>query len=123
MPEQKLATEQSSLKEPDMERVEALADISRSALCCHSNETLAPIANLPDSTQLVGTACHIRVRAVVWECDKGQADTQTDRQTRVTNIRFASVMPHAKRNEYVNNVNCCNVVYATLRLLIFYLLN
>jgi len=33
------------------ERVQALADISRSALCCHSNETHAPIANPPDSAQ------------------------------------------------------------------------
>ena len=31
--------------EPGIERVRALADISRSALCCHSNETRAPIAN------------------------------------------------------------------------------
>jgi len=30
----------------------ALADISRSALCCHSNETRAPIANPPNSEQL-----------------------------------------------------------------------
>ena len=30
---------------PGIERVQALADISRSALCCHSNETRAPIAN------------------------------------------------------------------------------
>jgi len=28
--------------------------ISRSALCCHSNETRAPIANLPKSAQLEG---------------------------------------------------------------------
>jgi len=28
------------------ERVQALADISRSALCCHTNETRAPIARL-----------------------------------------------------------------------------
>jgi len=55
----------------------ALADISRSALCCHSNETCATIANLPSSAQLEGTAYHspsyIRVHAwhaVVWECDQ-----------------------------------------------------
>jgi len=34
------------------ERVQALADISRSALCCHSNETRAPIATSPNSAQL-----------------------------------------------------------------------
>ena len=33
-------------------QLQALADILRSALCCHSNETRAPIANLPNSVQL-----------------------------------------------------------------------
>ena len=33
-----------------IERAQALTDISRSALCCHSNETGAPIANPPSST-------------------------------------------------------------------------
>jgi len=40
---------------PATERVHALADISRSALCCHSNDTRAPTANLPNSAQLEGT--------------------------------------------------------------------
>jgi len=35
-----------------IERVQALADISRSALCCHCNETRAPIANPPNSAEL-----------------------------------------------------------------------
>jgi len=35
-----------------MERVQALADILHSALCCHSNETYALIANLPNGAQL-----------------------------------------------------------------------
>jgi len=30
------------------QRLQALADISPSALCSHSNETCAPIANLPN---------------------------------------------------------------------------
>jgi len=30
---------------PGIERVQALADISHSALCCHSNETCSPIVN------------------------------------------------------------------------------
>ena len=63
--------------QPDTERVQALADISRRVQrCCHSNETRAPIANPPDSAQLEGTPYHsptyIRVRAVVWECGEGQ---------------------------------------------------
>ena len=40
---------------PGIERVQALADISRSTLCCHSNETHALIVNLPNSAQLEGT--------------------------------------------------------------------
>jgi len=41
-----------------IERVQALADSSHSALCCHSNKTRAPIANLPNSAQLEGTPYH-----------------------------------------------------------------
>jgi len=36
----------------NIQRVEALADISRSALRCHSNETRTPILNPPNSAQL-----------------------------------------------------------------------
>jgi len=63
----------------------ALADISRSALCCHRNETCAPIANPPSSAQLKGTPTipltYIRVRAVVWECGEAQTDRHKDRHT------------------------------------------
>ena len=69
--------------EPGIERVQALADISLLALCCHSNETHAPTANPPNSAQLEGTSYHspsyIQVGAVVWECSEGQTDRQTDR--------------------------------------------
>jgi len=65
--------------------VQALADIWSSALCCHSNETRAPIANRPNTAQLEGTptipASYIPVRAVVWECGQGQTDKETHRQT------------------------------------------
>ena len=64
----------------------------------HSNETLAPIANLPNSAQLKGTPTipprYIQVHAGVWECGEGQTDTQTA----VTSIHFASATPHAKCN-------------------------
>jgi len=67
---------------PGIEREQALAGISCSALCCHSNETRAPIANLPNSVHLEGTPYHypsyIRVRAVVWECGEGQTNRHTD---------------------------------------------
>jgi len=43
---------------PGIERVRALADILRSALCCHSNETRALIANPPNTAQLEGTPYH-----------------------------------------------------------------
>jgi len=40
---------------PGIGRIQALADILRRALCCHSNETRAPIANQPNSAQLDAT--------------------------------------------------------------------
>jgi len=65
----------TTLNHPGIDQVEALADISRSALCCHGNETRAPIANPPNSAQLGDTPYHspsyIRVRAVVRECGDG----------------------------------------------------
>ena len=38
--------------QPGVDQVQVLAEISRSALCCHSNETRAPITNPPNSAQL-----------------------------------------------------------------------
>jgi len=71
-----------SLK-PGIERVQALADISRSALYCHSNETRAPIANPPNGAQLEGTPYHSPKLhpgpwSSVWECSEGQTDRHTD---------------------------------------------
>ena len=70
---------------PGIGRVQALTDISRSVLCCHSTEIRAPITNPPNSAQLEGTPYHspsyIRVRAVVWECGEAQTDKHTDRHT------------------------------------------
>jgi len=84
--------------QPGIERVQALADILRSTLRHHSNETRAPMANPLNSAQLDGTSTippnYIRVRALVWECGKGQTDTQTA----VTNIHFTLAMPHVKCN-------------------------
>jgi len=39
---------------------------------------------------------YIRVRAVVWECGEGQTDTETA----VTTIHFASATPHTKRKHH-----------------------
>ena len=69
------------------ERVQALADISRSPLCCHISETRAPIANPPNSAQLGENSLPLPklhpgpCSAVVRECGEGQTDTQTDTQT------------------------------------------
>jgi len=69
-------------------RTNVLADISCSplccnvhqlricaVLCCHSNKTCAPTANLPKSAQLEGTSTippsYIWVHAVVWACSRG----------------------------------------------------
>jgi len=87
------------MEEPVMERVQTLAVISRSAPCCRRHATRAPTANPPISAQLEGTPYHsyhspsyIRVRAVLWECGRGQTyrDTDTHTQTAVTTIHFAS---------------------------------
>jgi len=104
-----------TVNKPGIEQVQALTEISRSALCCHSNETHAPIAKPPNSAQLEGTPTipptYIGVRAVVWECGEVQADRHTDRdrhkhtQTAVTTIHFASSTTHAR----CNHVACsCN---------------
>jgi len=68
---------------PGIQREQALADISRSALCCHSNETRAPIAN-PGPCSSMGM--------------RRGTDKQTHRvtQTCVTNIHFAASTTHAK---------------------------
>ena len=76
------------------------------ALCCHSNETRAPIANLTNSAPLQGTPTipqsYIRVRAIVLECGKGQTERLTDTQMSMANIHFASAIPHVKCNNKVH---------------------
>ena len=68
--------------QPGIQRVQALTDISCSAICCHSNETCVPTANLSNTEQLEGTpttpATYILAHAIVWECGEGQTDTHTD---------------------------------------------
>jgi len=49
---------QNFKRKPGIERVQALTDISHLALCCHSNEAHAPMANVPNSAQLEGTPYH-----------------------------------------------------------------
>jgi len=47
-------------------------------LCCHSNETRAPIANPPNSGQLKGTPYYtpkLHLGPFVWECSEEQTHT------------------------------------------------
>ena len=101
---------------PGIERVQALADISRSALCCCSNETRAPIANPPNNAKLECTPDHstipltyIWVHAVVWERSEGQTDRHTDGHDQYTFcLGYAS---RASREMWLNSygtVKCVN---------------
>ena len=85
---------------PGIKRVQALDNISRSALCCHSNETGAPFANPPNSAQMEGTyhspSLHQGPCSNVGM--RRGTDRHTDTQTAVTTIHFASATPHAKCN-------------------------
>jgi len=70
--------------QPGIERVQALADISRSAVYCHSNETRAPIANPPNNAQLEITTYNIPQVIHPGPCSSvGTAarDRQTDTHT------------------------------------------
>jgi len=81
--------------QPGIQRVQALADILHSALCCHSNETRAPTANPPNSAQLEGTptipSSYTRVSAVVWECGEGQTDRYTDARDHMRNATIGTL--------------------------------
>jgi len=99
--------------QPCIERVQALADTSCLALytfavykltcvvCCHSNETRAPIANPPNSAQLEGTPYHL-LKLHPHPCSsvgmRRGTDRQTHTQTAMANIHFTSAMPHVKYN-------------------------
>ena len=74
-------------------------------LCCHSNATHAPIANLPNSTQLGGSLYHARKlhpgpcsSVGVWPGTDTQTHSHTHTHThmRVTTIHFASSTTHTK---------------------------
>jgi len=67
------------------------------------------VENPPNSAQLEGTPTipptYIRVRAVVWECGEGQTDTQTA----VTNIHFASATLQCNKARTVEGKLCACV--------------
>ena len=69
------------------------------ALCCHSNATGAPIANLPNNAQLGGSLYHAaKLHPGPCSCVGVRPRTDRQTQTRVTTIHFASSTTHAKCN-------------------------
>jgi len=84
--------------QPGIEWTQALADISCSALCCHSNETRAPITSLPNSAQPHGTPTippsYIRVHIV--EMQRG-----TDRHTDARD-QYTFRLGHASRENVIS---------------------
>jgi len=82
-----------------LERVQALADVSCSALCCHSNETRAPIANPPNSAQLRAPVPFLQDTSGFSSSVGMRRGTERHTHTHVTNINFASATPHAKCND------------------------
>jgi len=101
-------------------RPQTLGDIPRWVLCCHSNETRASIANLPDSAQLEGTPTipPAKIRSVQY-CGNAARDRQThirawpiyiSHQPRLTRnitittagiVRPIDMRPHAHLNHIV----------------------
>jgi len=82
-------------------------------VCCHSNETRAPIGNLRHSAQLEGTPYH-SPESHPGRCSSvGMRKRQTDTQTAVADIHFASAMPHMKCNselfiEHLMHTECAS---------------
>jgi len=78
------------------------ASTKHSLTFCHSNETCALIANLPNSAQLQGTPYH-SPKLHQGTCSsvgmRQGADRQTDTQMHMSNIHFVSSTTHAKCNE------------------------
>ena len=73
--------------------VQAFADISCSALCCHSNETRAPIANPPNSAELQGTLYHPS-KLHPGPCSSVRMRRGTDRETHVQTHRHTDEHTH-----------------------------
>jgi len=90
-------TPYDSKDKPGIQREQALADISRSALSCHSNDTRAPLANPPNSAQLEALPFP---NLHPCPCSNVGMRLGTDRHAdERARIHFASAMPHAKCNE------------------------
>ena len=66
---------------PGTERIQTLAVISRSVLCCHSNETRAPIANPTNSGEPEGTRALPFPKSHLGPCNSVGMQRETDRHT------------------------------------------
>ena len=70
-------------------------------VCCHSNETHAPIAHLPNTVQLDGTPYYSsKLHPGPCSSVEMQQGTDKDTETAMANIHFASAIPHAKCNKF-----------------------
>ena len=89
-----------NLNQAQIEYKHVLANISRSRYVAIATQPIhrlqiRPIVHNQGASPTTPPS-YIRVRAVVWACGR----RQTDRQTRVTTIHFASSTTHAKCNQH-----------------------
>jgi len=90
-----------------IERLQALADISHSALCCHSNKTRTRIANPPNSAQLEGTPYDfLKLHRGPCSSVGMRRGTDTNTQMAMTNIQFASATWNVITTKLVSEVVC-----------------
>ena len=75
-------------------------------MCCHGNATRAPSANPPNSAELGGIPSH-SAKLHQGPCNSVGMRPQTDTQTRVTTIHFASSTIHAKCNKSSEHSIAC----------------
>jgi len=89
---EQLYNKSATNQQPGVEWVQALTDNSRLRNIATATQ---PVHRLQIRPVVHHSLSYIRVRAIVWACGRGQTDTQT----RVTTIHFASSTTHAKCNE------------------------
>ena len=91
-------TRMETMPKPDTECVQALTDVSRSALCYHGNESvhrlqIRPIMHKQTAPPTIPPS-YIRVRAVMWECGEEQTDRHSDGRDQYT---FCLALGYASR--------------------------
>jgi len=90
-------------KQPGIEQVQKLADISHSRYIVTAMKPMHQLQIHPTVHHKGAPPTipphYIVVCAVVWECDEGQTDRQTHTRTSMTNIHFASSTTHTKHKQ------------------------